>query len=266
MANPTDSNAHFDPKVLKGKDDFFTAVYRFFDGLGKHTAVLAIVIGLVMVLGVVGGLMANRHEAKSGEAKSALFLAQKAYDTEMKSLAGIKAPAAGADEKAKAAEEAASSKRLDELSLQKFDVEAKLPTTVAKYKEVITQFGGTRAAHEARMGLGDLYFNHGDAAKAIPFYKEGADSAPGNFEKSLALSALGYAYENSGKPNDAVAAFEKALNLGEAGIKGDVLLAIARSQVALHDTAKARSTYDQIISQLPNTESAKMAEALKAKL
>jgi tetratricopeptide (TPR) repeat protein len=276
QASPNAGGFSVDKAKLKNRDEFFVSTYRFFDGLGKHSRGVAVAVVLLVGIGVAGGLMANRHQGKSEEGKNALFLAQKAYEAELKSVAGVKAPAPAAEskdpkaqaeaQKAQRAQEEASAKKLDDVAYQKLDVDAKFPESVKKYNDVIHQYAGTRAAHEARMALGTLYFNHGDPAKATPLFEAATGSASGSFEKSLALQSWGYALENSAKHAEAVSAYEKALNLGEAGIKGDLMLAIARCQEAMHDAAKARSTYDQILTQLPNTDAAKTAEALKAKL
>lgn len=268
-------------KNLRGRDEFFKETYRFFDALGRHRNMVFIASIALVAACVVGGVMANRFQAKSDAGRDALFLAVKAYDTEIKSLAGVKPPVVEAEtaakegkdakakeaaDKAKHAEDEAASKRMDDLAFSKLDVDAKFPDAVKKYRAVITDYTGTRAAHEARMALGTLYFNHGEAAKAAPIFQSAVDGAPGSFEKGLALQSWGYALENDGKFAEAITAYEKALNYGEGGIKGDSWLAIARCQQAMHDVAKARSTYDQILSQLPNSEAAKSAEALKAKL
>jgi tetratricopeptide (TPR) repeat protein len=113
------------------------------------------------------------------------------------------------------------------------------------------------------MKLGTLYFDHGDFAKALPWFEKAAQSASGSFERALALSSVAYTQENLGKPSDAVQTYQKALNLGEGGLKGDLLLGMARSYEALQDTAKARSSYDQILKDLPGTEYAKSAELYK---
>jgi TolA-binding protein len=264
-------------RSLKGRDEFFKETYRFFDVLAHHR--IAVVIGATVLIGacVAGGIFANRHEVQSDEARGALFLAEKASDTELKVLAGVKTPAVPiaeekdpakkeAADKAKRAEDEASSKKMEELAYSKLNVDVKFPDTVRKFRDVIAKYSGTRAAHEARMSLGTLYFNHGEAGKAAPLFQDASASASGSFEKSLAFQSWGYALENGGKPADAISAYEKALGYSEGSIKGDVLLSIARSQEALHDVAKARSTYDQIISQLPNTDAAKSAESHKAKL
>ena len=102
--------------------------------------------------------------------------------------------------------------------------------------------------------------------KAQPWYQKAADTAKGKFEKSLSLSALGYSFENLGKHANAIESFQKALDLGENSLKGDLLLALARCYGSIHDVAKARSTYDRVLSDLPNTEYAKNAELYKNQL
>ena len=146
------------------------------------------------------------------------------------------------------------------------DVAVQFPETLKKYTGVIENFKGARAAHDATMSLADLYFIHGNPSVAATYYLNATKSASSGLEKALSFSGLGYSLENAGNPKDALSNFEKALNLGEAGIKGDVLLAIARCYEALHDTTHARSTYDQILSQMPDTDAAKTAELRKAKL
>jgi len=144
-------------------------------------------------------------------------------------------------------------------------VDRHFPETVKKFVEVSQNFNGTRAASDAQMKLGALYFDHGDFAKALSWYEKAKDSTSG-FERAVALSSVGYSYENLGKPGEAVAVFQKALELGEGSLKGDLLMAIARCQETLHDSSKARSIYDRILSELPNTEYAKAADINKAQL
>ena len=146
------------------------------------------------------------------------------------------------------------------------DVDTHYPEAVKKLKAVDQDFTKTRPAFEARLKLGNLYFNHGNFEKALPWFQKAVDTAPAKLEKALALSAVGYTYENLGKGNTAIQSFQKAIDLGESSVKGELLIAIARCYEEIHDTAKARSTYDQILSELPNTEYAKNAEVYKSQL
>lgn len=273
---------------LRNRDGFFQGVYQFFDALGKHRAGMLAVLVAVIAACVGAGLWANHRTAENEVAKDALYRAEKAYETELKAMAGVKPPvaapakkapstdpkvkaeedkAAAAADKIKREEDAAANKRLDELAFQKMDVDAKFPATIKAYQELLSKHGKSRAGHEARMALGSLYFNHGEPAKAAPVFQAASENASGNFDKAVALQSWGYSLENQGKFAEAVTAYEKASNYGkDSGIQGDVMLALARSYEGMNDAAKARSTYDQILNTLPNSEAAKSAEALKAKL
>jgi tetratricopeptide (TPR) repeat protein len=277
MASTTESS-------IQNRDGFYKETYRFFDTLGRHRAGLIIVVALALGICLAGGVMMNRRAEKSETGLNALYLAQKGYETELKGVAGVSTPkplaprdpnakedakakaAREAEEKAYRAEEESASKKLDAVAFAPLDVDAKFPETVKRYRAIIEQYDGTRAAHEARLALGSLYFDHGEAAKATPLFQSSVSSAPGNAEKAMAHQALGYSLENEGKLQEAVAAYEKSAGYADGSLKGDVLLAAARCQTALKDVTKARSTYDQILSQLPNTDAAKAAESLKAKL
>jgi tetratricopeptide (TPR) repeat protein len=257
-----------DRKSLKRPDGFVSTVGRFFSSMNNHTTgLIAALVGLI-ALGVVAGVWMNRIEAKTEAARNALYLAEKAMGTELKAVAEkVKVPSASPQKNQKKDQDSAlalQSAQMESASIQKLDVDSTFPEAVKKFKAVENEYGGTRAAHEARLKLGNLYYNHGDYGKAVAWYEKAVSSAPGNFEKTLALSALGYTYENLGKPSEAVQTYQKALNLGEGGLKGDLLLGMARSYEALHDTAKARSTYDQILSELSGTDSAKSAEVYKS--
>lgn len=264
MASPTDTATG---TGLRNRDGFFKETYRFFDALKSHRGAMIVAIIVLAGICLAAGLWVSRRAEKSGSGLNALYVAQKAYETELKALAGVKTTQPSQiDEKALRAEAEISGKRMDELAFSKLDVDAKFPDTVKKYRAVIADFDGTRAAHEARMALGALYFNHGESAKAVPLFQAAVSSANGNAEKAMAYQSWGYAHENDGKPNEAITAFDRAAGYSEGAIKGNALLSVARNYEATRDVAKARSIYDQILSQLPNTDAAKTAETLKAKL
>ena len=61
-------------------------------------------------------------------------------------------------------------------------------------------------------------------------------------------------------------AYQRAIDLGEAGLKADLLLATGRCYEGLRDVAKAKNTYEQVATQFPNTPQSKAAEAAKAQL
>ena len=242
-----------------------SSLTEFFNELSKHTNALAVAVGVAVVIGFIGVYVNSRQDAKSDTAKDSLYLANQMIEKKLTALAEAAKPAAPETAKDKAPAKPAPANS-NMVAYKRLDVDTELADGVRALKNVAEKFSGTRAAFDARLQLGDLYYRHGQADKAVPLYQKAVETSPGPFQKGLALSSLGYALENSGKLSEAVQTFEKAIGLGEASLKGDLLLAVARCQEGLHDTAKARSTYDQIVSQLPNTEYSRSAQTLKAKL
>lgn len=248
-----------DRKALKQPDEFMSKTQAFFQSIVKNfRAVLAIIV-LFLVLGAAAAFFMGKKDAQSDTARNAKFLADKTFETELKALAGANVPPLKEGEKAKAAVPSAEA-----LEFKPMDVDAQLPKTVAQYRAVIQDFSGSRAAQEARVSLAALYFHHGQIDKALPLYENAVSSAQGSFDKATSTMAVGYCQEDLGKYSEAVQTFQKAINLGESAIKGDALLAMARSYEKLKDNAKAKATYDQVITQLPNSEYAKSAEQLKS--
>ncbi|MEO5970040.1 MAG: tetratricopeptide repeat protein [Bdellovibrionia bacterium] len=274
----TTSNSHsVDRKAIKRPDGFLAALHEFFDYVANNANVFLAGVASLLIVGLIVAFFMNRSGARSEVASDALYLAEKTLNTEIKSMADLNKPVAAHATAAKTNAEGVKKAATDEengrvaearekLRYQKMDVDAKLPGAVQKLKEVEQSYTGTRSAFEARVKLGDLYYDHGDYAKGLPWFQKAVDSAPAKLEKALALSSLGYTYENLSQHNEAIQAYQKANSLGQASVKGDLLLGIARCYEALHDSAKARSTYDQILTELPNTEFSKSAELYKNQL
>lgn len=252
--------------TLGGSDEISTTPSNPSGGPGifQNTKVIYTIVGALLAIGIAAALISNQKAAKAEQGRNALYSANRAYEKQLETLkpATPVAPApTGKDKKA----ESDPFNSPDAPRFEKLDVDAKLGDTVAKFKSVAKDFDGTRPAFEARLALGDLYMNHGEAAKSVSWYEEAAKAAPGGFEKMLSYYSLGQASESSGKSKEALEAYDKALNMGE-GFKGDILLGMARAHEALNDSAKAKSTYEQILSQLPNTEYARLAEFFIGKL
>jgi TolA-binding protein len=269
------SSTTVDRKAMKQPDEFTTTISRFFDDLAKNSRAVLAVLGVLLAIGVAGTLYANKRETMSDEARNALFEARDslskeltAYASTLPPLPAEPSPAASAKGRtAKAEKPAAPTPRTaDSVRFEKLDVDAKLAESVKRLQTVANQYSGTRAGFEAEMTLAGLYADHGEGGKAVPWFEKAVSSAPSGNEKALALYGLGYSQEIAGKPADAVATFEKTLKQGDSGLKGEILLAIARNQELARNNAQAKATYDQILSQLPNTEYARTAEVLRGQL
>lgn len=245
-------------KSLKQPDSFYRLLTEFFQNITQNSRAVILGVAVLLALGVGVGFYLNHSESHAAAGQNSLFWADKAYEKELKAL----------EPSDKSKKESGSvAKAVVSPSIEKsVDVEQKFPETLKKLLQTEKDFSRTRAGFEARLKLGDLYYHYNQYNKALPWYQKAVDSAPANFEKAVALASLGYTYENLGNSSEAIQTYQKALNLGEGSLKGDLLLGVARGHEAAHDNAKARSIYDQILADLPNTEFAKSAEIYKAQL
>jgi tetratricopeptide (TPR) repeat protein len=267
MSSTSSSSTHINRKSLKRPDRLLKALTGAFDKVSSKSNVVVLALLGLLGLAVAVGLFMNHLEAQADSARNALFLAGQSLTQELKSISDAEKPKTPVVANLKDPKKPATPPVAETpITFKKLDVDTQLPEAVKKLKDIDHEFGRRRAAFEARLKLGDLYFNHGETAKALPWYEKAVSSAPGKFEKALALSSLGYTYENLEKPTDALQTYQKAANLGEGSLKGDLLMGVARSYEAAKDSAKARSTYDKILTELPNTEYAKNAELYKNQL
>lgn len=254
-----------DRKLLKKPDEFVASLQRFFKGLAGHSRTVWIALAVLAAVGVLGAVYANYRSDRIHAAREALFQARQTLERE---LTAVKKAAAPATEKAAPTKDTEKEgvTDLSSVAYQKFDVDETLPETTRQLKAIIQDFGSTRAGFDARLALGDLYFNHGNPTGAVSWYEEAVRRAPGTMERALSLYALGFAQENEGKHAEAVKTYERVIHTGEEGMRGDVWMAMARSFEAMRDSNQARQMYDKIISELANTEYAKKAEILRAQL
>lgn len=200
--------------------------------MSAQTKPVLIILGIVLVIIGLTSFLLNQKESRQGAAQTALYLAMKSVAQE------TKATTTGA-------------------------VAVRFKTSIDQLSKVSHDFSGARAAYEAELKLGDLYFDNGEAASSIKWYESATRSAPRGFERMLAFYALAYAYEATQKYPEALKSLEKAQNQGE-GLKAEILLSMARVHGLMKDNGKAISTYDQVIAQFPNSEYARDAETQKS--
>ena len=266
----------------KGSDEFTAGVNSIFDVFAKNAKVM-IAFAVVVLLGAGGAAVVMNHKAaETDQGRNALFTARKGLDEQLKKMAEASAPAAKTDVATKDVKDAKATQNspkapadkgqtkapeisADAVMFDRFDVDAKLGSSVKEIEAVTQAYPNTRPAYEGMMVLGKLYLDHGQPEKAVTWFQKATENSS-SLDKALAWSSVGYAQENLAKYKEAIAAYDQALNQGEAVIKGDLLMGKARSYQAIPDLAQARATYDLIISQLPSTDYSKTAESLKARL
>ncbi|MBC7690163.1 MAG: tetratricopeptide repeat protein [Methylotenera sp.] len=233
------------------------------------------VAAVLLALGIAVTVFSGQKAERTKKAENALFEARQKLDKNLTAIAAAQpAPAATGTSESSAAKSKtppappASMKpaQAESVAYLKLDVDTQLIEGAGELRNVAQQYGGTRAAHEANLMLGDLYYNHGDAAKSITWYQAAVDTATDGSDRALSLYDLAYAYENSGKFPEAVKTYEKGMNQGEPALQGEIMLGLARSQEKAGDKAKAKETYTKISTQFPNTEVSKSADIRKTRL
>lgn len=256
MTSTFSSDDILDRKSLKKPDHFLRTLTRFFSGISSQTGLLLILLGGLLGLGIGGVFYMNHLNHLSNSARNALFQAEKTMESEIKGLATRETPSKKLTPEA----------HIETVTFKKLDVDQNFPETIKKFHEIDSNYGKTRSGFEARLKIGNLYYDHGNYSKALIWFEKSAKTAPSNFEKAAAYSAIGYAEESLNNPSEALQVFQKGLNLGEGSFKGNFLLGLARNYEAMHNSAEARSTYARILNELPNTECSKSAEIFKAQV
>lgn len=263
------SNSGLNRENLRRPDGFVVATTGFFGNLMTHTRGVILLIVLFLAIGLGITFYFSHRQSNAESAKNALYLAEKALDSDLKKVSDrFRPPAAAAASEKKPTAKTTPEEGADPAEavlFKKIDVDTEFSESVPKLKALDQNFSGTHAAYEANLKLAHLYFDHGDAEKALSWLEKAFRSAPGRLEKVLALTSLGKVRENLGKHSEALQDYEKALNMGEKSLKGDILLGMARCY-EVTDGAKARGTYEKILTDLPNTDYAKTAEVLKNRL
>ncbi len=133
------------------------------------------------------------------------------------------------------------------------------------YREVITQFPGSKAAMMVRYQMGNMYYNLGDIKSSIKEYTEFLKEVPdGSDLKALAYIGLGYCYESKKDLKDALDSFEKAANSKSDGsFEGITYRNIARIYDEMDNKGKALEYYKKA---LDKTSDPSMKHLLKRKI
>lgn len=181
-----------DRKALQKPDEFQATAGKIMEQLVAKRQLVAVIGGALVALVLVFWGVSSYMESREASAGAAL---SEALELDSRGIAGEPGAAPGAetfptkDERTKAVQGA--------------------------LEKVRSQFASSEAARTAGAQLGFLKLKNGDAAGAATllaeYIEKGNKSDP---LRSIVLEALGAAYENQGKLDEAKAAYAK---LGEAG-------------------------------------------------
>ena len=117
----------------------------------------------------------------------------------------------------------------------------------------LERFGGTRSAGEARMLLGQLHLEAGDAAQAIVILEDAMRDLddPVNLQSAMLLGA---AYETNGRTADAISTFQRVASNATLPFQvTDARMSAARLLENEGNLAEAIRTYETVLEDLDET-------------
>jgi tetratricopeptide (TPR) repeat protein len=133
------------------------------------------------------------------------------------------------------------------------------------YRDVTTQYPGSKAAMMVHYQMGNMYYNLGDIESSIKEYTNFLKEVPdGSDLRALAYVGLGYCYESKKDLKDALESFEKAANSKSVGsFEGITYRNIARIYEEMNNKEKALEYYKKA---LDKTSDPSMQHLLKRKI
>jgi TolA-binding protein len=129
-----------------------------------------------------------------------------------------------------------------------------LPEATTQFQRIIDTYGGTVAAHEAEIALGQYQLASGQSELAVVRLREYVARNPEPRFAAAANGLLGAALENVGRPAEAAEAYQRASDAAPVDyLKADYLLQAGRAYMAAGKRAEAETSYRTIIEKYPTT-------------
>ncbi len=224
-------STELDRKEIKKPDVFLEHSTTFIHFLNQNIK-LVVALFVFALLGAGGfTLYLNLKKNKEQNAYEALYNAQKSLQANL-----LKSP---------------------------LEWEKNLKLDIEKLEALSKNYSKTAATFEAYVNLGNLYFDKGNTLKASEYFNLATQSTSHVFLKNSARFLLATAFENSKKYGEAILNLELILQSGEKSLRQNTLLALARNYELKGDKEKAKTEYDRIQKEYPNTSGSKFAEFQK---
>ncbi len=227
-------------KKYREPDRFFLFLQQIFSNVSKHKKPILIVCVGVVLIGVGITFWFQYQSKREIIGKNELFLAENEIETTRGELNKDK-----------------------NKSDQVVDVEAVFSGPIKKLKDVVSTYKNSRPGFEASVALANLYFDNNKFQDSIEWYEKAVKMAPGKLEAAFSFSLLSRALENAGNYDKAIESLQKAAGFEFEFQKGDILLSIARNYDQVGKKDEAVKIYDRVLTELPDTEYAKLAKIYK---
>ena len=142
-----------------------------------------------------------------------------------------------------------------------------LPQAAAELQKITETYAGTRSSVEALLVLNQVRMVNGQTELAVVGLREFLAKNPPVQFQTPALGLLGVALENTRKPVEAAEAYRKAAEAAEVDyLKAEYLLQEGRALAAAGKPELAVAVYQRIVKDFPETISVTEAEVRLAEL
>lgn len=116
------------------------------------------------------------------------------------------------------------------------------------------RFGGTQAAKLARITVGDISYEGGDADTAIRMYRHALDEiGETSALKPVILNGLGHAHMAKGNDAEAIRYFEMIVSDDEKTLQAGALFNLAHLYAAAGNAAKSDAAYQRLLTEFPDS-------------
>lgn len=121
--------------------------------------------------------------------------------------------------------------------------------SITLYKQLIEKYPHSWSAKTANYNLGNIYYNQGDVDNAIACYKRyvSASGEDNSGIRFMALTSLGYCYEDKKDLKSALSYFEEAQRGKSSGFESIGYRNIARIYEQMNDKKKAIENYQNAL-------------------
>lgn len=218
-------------KELKTPDKIWIDMKKVLEWMTEEVAVLIIAVIVLFLAGVVGVYWYQKKQANEGRAQYHYSLA-KSFSEQLRTTALEKDP---------------------KKSEQKVAERAKAEADLKKELGVLeTDFKDSKANQLANVLRGQWAAERGQWAEAVEAYARYVTSLKGE-DRSLGLYPLGQAQEQSGQFDAALKTYSELVGLKNAAHREWAFLGKARVLKFLKRNDEAKKTYEEFLSQFPNS-------------
>lgn len=207
---------------------------------------ISIIVSVILVAGVATYFVQQSQESKEQASKNAFYEIQKTLESETATLAE--------GEKANGS---------------KINIEQKLPKTFGALNDMINAKAQAKPVlFQASMQLAGLYLDHpveGANEKGMAVLKKTLEFAKSDFQKASAYLLLSGVQEQAGMLKESEETLKAALNVGNEGMKGELMLSLVRVSMKVKNTVQAKAYSEKLNKEAPGTRAAQEAQKLISK-